>query len=41
MLLSTIGISSTLASMVMDALLYFLSYNVQERWVFKGEAADE
>ena len=37
MLLSMAGLNSTFASMLVDLLLYFVSYRVQERWVFKGE----
>ena len=40
-LLSQTGMSSTVAKLIVDALLYFLSYRFQERWVFKGETPDE
>lgn len=36
-LLSQTGMSSTIAKLITDALLYFLSYRFQERWVFKEE----
>ena len=36
-LLSSIGLSSTIAKLITDALLYFASYRLQERWVFKEE----
>lgn len=36
-LIGKTGISSTVAKLITDTLLYFLSYHVQERWVFKGE----
>lgn len=35
--LSLLGINSTLAKLITDTLLYFVSYRFQERWVFKGE----
>ena len=41
MLLSQTGMSSTVAKLIVDALLYFLSYRFQERWVFREETADE
>ena len=40
-LLSQTGMSSTVAKLIVDALLYFLSYRFQERWVFREETADE
>jgi dolichol-phosphate mannosyltransferase len=36
-LLGQTGMSSTVAKLITDTLLYFVSYRVQERWVFKGE----
>ena len=33
-LLSAIGMSSTIAKIIVDTLLYFVSYRVQEQWVF-------
>ena len=35
--LSRIGLSSTLAKIIVDTLLYFVSYRVQQQWVFKEE----
>ena len=35
--LSLLGLNSTVAKLITDTLLYFVSYRVQERWVFKGE----
>ena len=32
------GMSSTLAKLIADTLLYFVSYRVQQKWVFKEEA---
>ena len=40
-LLSQTGMSSTVAKLIVDALLYFLSYRFQERWVFKEDTPDE
>ena len=34
-LLSQTGLSSTLAKLIIDTLLYFVSFRVQERWVFR------
>ena len=36
-LLGTIGMSSTVAKIITDTLLYFVSYRVQQRWVFRKE----
>ena len=36
-LLGLTGMSSTLAKLITDTILYFVSYRFQERWVFKGE----
>ena len=36
-LLSWIGLSSTLAKLITDTLLYFLSYRLQQQWVFRKE----
>jgi dolichol-phosphate mannosyltransferase len=36
-LLGKTGMSSTVAKLITDTLLYFVSYGVQERWVFRGE----
>jgi dolichol-phosphate mannosyltransferase len=33
-LLGQIGMSSTVAKLIVDFLLYFLSYRVQQKWVF-------
>lgn len=40
-LMSQTGMSSTVAKLIVDALLYFLSYRFQERWVFKEDMPDE
>lgn len=40
-LLGMTGMSSTVAKMITDTLLYFVSYRVQSRWVFRGEEAHE
>ena len=32
------GMSSTIAKLIVDTLLYFVSYRVQQQWVFKEEA---
>ena len=40
-LFSLLGINSTITSIIVDMLLYFVSYRVQERWVFKEELPDE
>ena len=39
--LVAVGMVPWLAKMVVDTILYFLSYRLQERWVFRGEKADE
>ena len=39
--LGQIGMADWLAKILMDTMLYFLSYRVQERWVFKGDEAHE
>ena len=36
-LLGKTGMSSTVAKLITDTLLYFVSYRFQERWVFRGE----
>ena len=36
-LLGKIGMSSTVAKIITDTLLYFVSYRVQQRWVFRKE----
>ena len=36
-LLGLAGINSTLAKLLIDFLLYFVSYRVQQKWVFKEE----
>ena len=38
--LGKIGMADWLAKILMDTILYFLSYRFQERWVFKGEASN-
>ena len=40
-LLSQTGMSSTVAKLITDAVLYFVSYRFQERWVFKEDIPDE
>ena len=40
-LLSRTGMSSTIAKMITDTILYFASYRFQERWVFKEEIPHE
>ena len=40
-LLSQTGMSSTVAKLITDTILYFVSYRLQEQWVFKGEKAHE
>ncbi|MER1994553.1 MAG: GtrA family protein, partial [Eubacteriales bacterium] len=40
-LFSLLGINSTITSIIVDMLLYFVSYRLQERWVFKEEQPDE
>ena len=40
-LLSLTGMSSTVAKVITDAILYFASYRFQERWVFKEDKPDE
>ena len=37
-LLGLTGMSSTIAKLIVDTLLYFVSYRVQQQWVFKEEA---
>ena len=37
-LLGLTGLSSTVAKLITDTLLYFVSYRVQQQWVFKEEA---
>ncbi len=39
--LGQIGMADWLAKILMDTMLYFLSYRAQERWVFKEERPDE
>ena len=36
-LLGMTGMSSTVAKLITDTLLYFASYRFQERWVFRGD----
>ena len=36
-LLGRIGMSSTLAKIIVDFLLYFVSFQAQQKWVFRGE----
>ncbi len=38
--LGKIGMADWLAKILMDTMLYFLSYRFQERWVFKGETSN-
>ena len=40
-LLGLIGMSSTVAKLITDLVLYFVSYRVQERWVFKEDVTHE
>ncbi len=40
-LLSRTGMSSTVAKLITDAVLYFASYRFQERWVFKEDVPHE
>lgn len=40
-LLGRTGMSSTLAKIITDTVLYFASYHFQARWVFRGEKRDE
>ena len=35
--LGQIGMADWLAKILMDTMLYFLSYRVQDRWVFREE----
>ena len=35
--LGKIGMADWLAKILMDTMLYFLSYRLQDRWVFKEE----
>ncbi len=37
-LIGLTGISSTVAKLITDTLLYFVSYRVQQQWVFKEES---
>ena len=37
-LLGQTGMSSTVAKLITDTLLYFVSYRAQQQWVFKEEA---
>ena len=39
--LGQIGMADWLAKILMDTMLYFLSYRVQECWVFKGDVPHE
>ena len=34
-LLGRIGMTSMLAKLIVDTLLYFANYRVQQRWVFR------
>lgn len=36
-----IGIAPWLAKIIVDSILYFLSYRIQQRWVFREGTADE
>jgi len=40
-LLGKTGMSSTVAKLITDTVLYFVSYRVQNRWVFRGEKTHE
>ncbi len=40
-LLGLIGMSSAVAKLITDLVLYFVSYRVQERWVFKEDVTHE
>ena len=40
-LLGMAGMSSTVAKLITDTVLYFVSYRVQNSWVFKGEKTHE
>ena len=40
-LLGRTGLSSTVAKLITDLILYFASYRLQERWVFTEEYTDE
>ena len=40
-LLGRIGMADWIAKILMDTMLYFLSYQAQERWVFKGDKQHE
>ena len=37
-LLGLTGMSSTVAKLITDTVLYFVSYRFQQQWVFKEEA---
>ena len=39
--LGQIGMADWIAKILMDTVLYFLSFQVQARWVFREESADE
>ena len=39
--LCRIGMADWLAKILMDMTLYFVSYRVQERWVFRGDSKNE
>ena len=39
--LSMTGMSSTVAKLITDSVLYFASYRFQERWVFREDRPDE
>ena len=36
-LLGRIGMNSTVAKLIVDFLLYFVSYRMQQKWVFREE----
>lgn len=40
-LLGLTGMSSTVAKLITDTILYFASYRFQQQWVFKGEKPNE
>lgn len=40
-LLGLTGMSSTVAKLITDTVLYFVSYRFQQQWVFKGEQPNE
>ena len=38
-LLHNLGMNRTLAKILCDTILYFLNYNIQNRWIFTDEEA--